>query len=272
MSVSTSISLTAHNSHTSCSPSFWVALLLDWMPMDVCYASCCCSFLCSVFIISPAPATMAMTTTPLVTVVCSSTLSLLSIVTMAPSLMGLPVTSGQHDVVLLPPLTPRHSGGVVGLVIVPQQHPPSQRPFQAYANYAKGPPQVGLASHHFVFFIHLLFILVYAFCFWVPCYMPYSPMGAQSLGFAPLQPFGAYPWQTYVQPGDGHWSSPGMQIVAASPTALSRGLPSATQSAVLQPFILYGGAYSFGGLVESPNPSIFPAWWGGVFFSRFCSM
>ena len=28
--------------------------------------------------------------------------------------------------------------------------------------------------------------------------------------YAPWQPFGVYPWQAYVQPGDGHWSTPGM--------------------------------------------------------------
>ena len=57
---------------------------------------------------------MAMTTTSLVTVV-SSGLSYLSSVTVAPSLMGLPITLGQSDVVLPPLLTPRCSGGVIGL-------------------------------------------------------------------------------------------------------------------------------------------------------------
>ena len=83
--------------------------------------------------------TMAMTTTPLVTVV-SSGMSSLSSVTMAPSLMGLPTTLGQHDVVLPSPLTPRCSGGVIGLASVPQQQPPSLMPLQAYANYAMGSP------------------------------------------------------------------------------------------------------------------------------------
>ena len=63
-------------------------------------------------------------------------------VTMVPSLMGLPATSGHHDVVLL---TPRHSGGVVGLTILPKQQPPFQVPLQAYASYAMGPPQVGFS-------------------------------------------------------------------------------------------------------------------------------
>ena len=50
--------------------------------------------------------------------------------------------------------------------------------------------------------------------------MLYSPIGAQLLGSAPLQPFGVYPWQAYVQPGDGHQSTPGMHQVAAT---LGRG-------------------------------------------------
>ena len=40
-------------------------------------------------------------------------------------------------------------------------------------------------------------------------------------GFAPLQPFAAYLWQAYVQPGDGHWPIPCMHRVAAPSTVLS---------------------------------------------------
>ena len=98
-------------------------------------------FLCS-FIICQASKTMATTTTPVGTVV-SSSLSSLSWVTMAPSLMGLPATMGQNDVVLPPPLTPRCSGGVIGLATVSQQQPLSLIPLQAYANYAMGSPKVG---------------------------------------------------------------------------------------------------------------------------------
>ena len=54
------------------------------------------SFLCSVFIISQASA------------VCSGTSSLLTPVTMAPFSIGLPATSGQHDVGLPPLLTLRN--------------------------------------------------------------------------------------------------------------------------------------------------------------------
>ena len=38
-----------------------------------------------------------------------------------------------------------------------------------------------------------------------------------------LQPLGAYPWQAYVQPGNGHQSASGMHQVASPSTALSRG-------------------------------------------------
>ena len=91
--------------------------------------------------------------------------------------------------------------------------------------------------------------------------MPYSPMGAQPLGFAPWQPFGVYPWQAYVQPGDGHRSTTGMHRVAAPSTTLGRVEPSATLSAVPQPI---GGVYGLGGLVEShliPLPSLHDGKW-----------
>ena len=110
-----------------------------------------------------------------------------------------------------------------------------------------------------MYIICLVSVQVSAFYFEVPCWMPYSPLGAQLLGFAPLQPLGVYPWQAYVKPGDGHWATPGIHRVAASFTTLSRGEPYATQSAVPQPSHLYGGAYSFGGLAESqliPPPSL----------------
>ena len=83
--------------------------------LDVCYASCCFSFLCSVFIMSQASSTTAMTTTSPVTVGCSDMSSPLSMATMAPSVMVVPATSGLHDVVLLQLQTSRHSGSVVGL-------------------------------------------------------------------------------------------------------------------------------------------------------------
>ena len=110
---------------------------------------------------------MAMTTTTPVTVVCSTTSTLLSTVTMSHSMMGLPATSGQHDVVLPPLLTLRNSGGLVGLATVPQQQLQSQMPLQAYAYYATGPPQVGFSFRVEppTVFVLYMFGICYGTCF-----------------------------------------------------------------------------------------------------------
>ena len=105
--------------------------------------------------------TPSTTTTPVMVV--SSCLSSVSSVTMAPSLMGLPATLGQCEVVQPPALMLRGSGGVVGLASVPQQQPPSSMPLPVYANYAMGSPQVG-----FFFRVELptvLYIIVWC-SFW----------------------------------------------------------------------------------------------------------
>ena len=117
---------------------------------------------------SQASATMAMATTTPVTVVCSGTSSVLTAVTVAPSIMGLPAMLGQHDVALPPPLTLKESGGVVGLATVPQQQPQCQMPLQAYVNYAKGPPQVGFSfriepPHHFYMCLCLFWCMLSTF-------------------------------------------------------------------------------------------------------------
>ena len=87
----------------------------------------------------------------------------------------------------------------------------------------------------------LVSVVVYDFYFQVKCWMLYSPMGAQPLVFASLQPFGAYLWQAYVQPGDDHWPTPGMH----------RWL--------LPPLLSVGGAYSYSISCLSAIPAI---WWG----------
>ena len=136
--------------------------------------------------------------------------------------MGLPTMLGQNDVVLPPPLTPRCYGGVLGLASMPQQQPSSSMPLQAYGNYAMGSPQACFFFRVEPPTILYIICLVSAFYHQVPCWMPYSPLGAQPLGFAPLQPLGVYLWQAYVQPGDGHWPTQSMHRVTAPSTTLSR--------------------------------------------------
>ena len=151
-----------------------------------------CNSLCLMSHVS----TTAMTTPPLVMVV-SSGLSSVSSVTMAVSLMGLPATLGQHEVVLPPPLTLRGSEGVIGLAFVLQQQPQSLMPLLDYAHYAMGFPQMGFFFRDepptILYIMCLVSILMSAFYFQVPSWMPYSPMGPQPIGFLPLQPFGILP-------------------------------------------------------------------------------
>ena len=109
--------------------------------MDVCYASCCCCFLCSVFIMSQASTNVAMTTTSPVTYVLWYIISHL-IVYHSPLLDGASSNIRSAWCGSATTTDTRHSGGVVGLATVPQQHFPSQMPLQAYANYAMGPPLV----------------------------------------------------------------------------------------------------------------------------------
>ena len=111
------------------------------------------------------------------------------------------------------------------------------------------------------------------------CYsVCFLPLGAivdaisQLLGFVPLQPFRAYPWQAHVQPGDGHWPTPGMHQVAAPSTALSRGdfcysnQLSSTHSNYMVGHTALGAWQSH--LI--PPPSLHGG--GGVFCSRFGSI
>ena len=132
--------------------------------------------------------TMAMTTIPPVMVV-SSGLSSISSVTMAASLMGLPATSGQHEVVLLPPLMLRCPSGDIGLA--------SATAATSIFNASSGLCQLcyGFSTGRFSFselsllqFCMLKFGVHYGVCFYFQV-----PMGVQLLVFAPVQPFEVYP-------------------------------------------------------------------------------
>ena len=113
---------------------------------------------------------MATTTIPPVTVV-SSGLSLVSSVTMVPSLMGVfsNLGSDQCRVVQPPPLMPRGSGGGIGPASVPQQQPPSLMPLLAYAYYAMGSPHIGffftVEPPTVLYIIYLVSVLVSVFYF-----------------------------------------------------------------------------------------------------------
>ena len=134
-------------------------------------------------------ATTATTTTPPVTFVCCSTSSLTVTVTMAPTLMGLPVTLGQHDVDLLAPLMLRDTGSVVGLNTVLQQLPQSQVSCQAYANYAMDPLQVSFSSQIEPFTDLLIYVSV---CCGVYFLLLGTMLGAQPLGFHHCSPLNIF--------------------------------------------------------------------------------
>ena len=139
-------------------------------------------FLCSVSILSQAIATM---TAPPVTVVCTSALSLTMNVTMAHAVMGLPVTLDQHDVVLPSTTACKRHGMccwpcycVAAAALVPD------------ASSGICPLCYGSSTGKVLSFrveLHLPVCLcmlvsssvVYAFCFQVPWWVPYLPMGAQ---------------------------------------------------------------------------------------------
>ena len=135
--------------------SYWTGYL------DVCYASCCSTFLCSFHYVSSLyyHSYDYYSSGDWCLLVCHLFISYCG-----PSLFGLPAMLGQCDVVLPPLLTPWCPGGGIGLASVPQQQPPpSLMPLQSYANYAIGSLQVGSLSE---LSFHL-FCILYVWClFW----------------------------------------------------------------------------------------------------------
>ena len=106
----------------------------------------------------------------------------------------------------------------------------------------------------------LMSVMVYVFCFQIPIWLKSSPVG-----FAMLQPFGEYPWKVYVPPGIGPYPIPGVQQVAALPTAFSR------LELLIQLFLRHSinilEHITLGLGRESSDPFAFPTWQGGVFIS-----
>ena len=175
-----------------CSPSLWVASLLDWMPRDDCYASHCSCFLCSVFIMSQASATKPMTTTLQVTVVCSQCHLSSQWLPCPPPWLGFQ----QHQVSMMWFCHHCWHQGTLQVLALPlygssNLHLRCLFSFMPWVLHL----MVSLSELSlppFCVCICVVSVLVYAFCFQVTYWKLYSPMGAQPLGFAPLQPFEAY--------------------------------------------------------------------------------
>ena len=188
--------------------------------------------------------TTAMTTTPLVTVV-SSGVSSLSLVTMAPSLIVLPAPLGQCNVVLLPLLTLRCPRGVIGLPLCHSSN------LHLWCHF-RLMPIMPWVLHRWVSFSELSlppFSILYVWClFW--CLLSTFRCHAGCHIHSGAQPLG--------------WSLAHTRYAQSSCCLhyLEYGESSATQSAVPQPSLLYGGAYSFGGLTES-HPIHLPSLHGG---------
>ena len=71
----------------------------------------------------------------------------------------------------------------------------------------------------------LVSVMVYASCFQVSFWKPYSPTGLTHLDL----PFKVYPQKAYVQPDDGHQLTPGMHQAAASSNTWSGEEPYTTK-------------------------------------------
>ena len=125
------------------------------------------------------------------TVGCSVALTTTMTVMMAPTSMELAVVLDQHDVVLRDTIR-----GVVGLITVTQQQPQSQRSFQAYANYVMCPSWVSFFFQNWS--SPNLFILVSAFYFQVPMWLPCSPKGVHCFSSHPA----AFEFQASLPPSN----------------------------------------------------------------------
>ena len=273
VSVSTPICFSVHNSHASFSPSLWVASLLDWIPMDVCYVSCCCSFLCSFHYVSSFyyhGYDYYFSGDCCVFFYVISSLSgyhgpLLDGASSNIRLAWCGSATTTDTKALWKCCWPCHCAAAATSI----SDASSGLCHLCHGSSTGRFLFLSWASHHF---ICLVSFLVYAFCFQVLCWMPYSPLGSLPLGFAPLQPFGAYLWQAYVQPGDGH--QPNQVCTELLLPPLFWVWRALCYSSSCSPEIptKWWGIQLWGLSRESPNPSAFPAWWGRVFLSRFGSI
>ena len=226
----------------------------------------CALLLCKLFVLmmSLTGCMSATTTTTLLAAVCSMALPITTIVTRAPTSVGL-AASGQHDGVLPPQLMMRHKmRSSVGLTtVLQQQQPPSQMPPQAYSNYAMGPPHVNVLFEAWAFH---KFIVLYVGAWNSVCFLLSGSHVA-----AMLTSGGS---DTGVCNATTLWSIPFIGICTSLvmvcgphqeytkwlllPVLWLMGL-HATHSVVPKPFHQYDGAYNLGAQ-QSPNPSAFTTW------------
>ena len=135
------------------------------------------------------------------------------------------------------------SGDVVGLATVPQQHPPSQMLLQAYTNNAMGPPQVGFSFRvetptTFYIFWCLFWCMLPAFRCQARCHIHLLGLTHRGLHHCSLLELthGRHMCNLVMVIGPHQeWTD------WLLPPLLWVGVPSATQSAVHQPFWLYCG-------------------------------
>ena len=178
-------------------------------------------------------------------------------------------TVGLHDVVLLPQLilgdTMRGSAGIP--TMSQQQQPKIWMPSQSYANYAMGPQQVCFSFRFEPLANSLLGVGVcygvYFLLSWSHVVLMFTNWGS-TIGVCDIAT---------------HWSIPLAGIcvswwwsAAHARSALSGcfshffqdGGASCYTFSCPQPVYHYGQYRA----LETPDPSAFPTWWGGVFFSR----
>ena len=91
-----------------------------------------------------------------------------------------------------------------------------------------------------------------------------------TIGCAPLQHFGVYLWQAYLPPCVGLWPMPVVHWVAAAYIAFSRECLRILNQLSSRHSISMVGHTALRS-AESPDPSAFPIWWGGVFSFRLGS-
>ena len=134
--------------------------------------------------------------------------------------------SVQQDVVLLLMMMLRDTRGYLGF-------PLCHSSYLSLRCLFRHMPTVQWILHRWVLFqswtLHwfvcmLVSAMVCVFYFQIPMWMSCSAIGTQWLGYAPLQPFGAYLLQPYMHPGDDLRPMPGMHKVAGPFTASRRGI------------------------------------------------